>query len=545
MRRPTPRSTGLAVAAVGSIIGSLVVASASPALAHGDAGGRHDQTLTPRTHFVMAADGSSGARADGAGIPNIDSVKKTIYSYYGDPGTGLANRTSSPYISEMRRITEGLRAQLRRTYAAAERAGTKPAIVLDADDTTLWTYDMEVADMKFVFDPVRQDYWVQHRLFPATPTMVDLVNEADAMGFTIFGLTGRGAAQKDATIGNLKDVGYNAFTPDYYFTKWAGSTPPAYITCATAKCTTVEYKAGTRKHIEQDLGYDIVLNIGDQWSDLQGGHADRNVKLPNPTYYLPSPDLPGVSEPRLAPRTHFTMKPDGSSGLTESGEGIPNIDSVKKTIATYYGDPGTGIADRTSSPYITELAALERRTTQRLVNECRQGARSGSRPAVVFDADDTTLWTYDMEVADMKFVFNPVRQDYWVQNKLFPATPGMPSVVKAVADSGCTVIGLTGRNTGQKAATLANLHEQGYPQFSDDLYFTKWRSSETPPAYMQGHCKAYPTCTTIEYKSTTRAHIEQDLGYDVVANLGDQYSDLIGGYADRAVKLPNPTYYLP
>ena len=171
MRRPTPRSTGLAVAAVGSIIGSLVVASASPALAHGDAGGRHDQTLTPRTHFVMAADGSSGARADGAGIPNIDSVKKTIYSYYGDPGTGLANRTSSPYISEMGRITDGLRAQLKRTYAAAERAGTKPAIVLDADDTTLWTYDMEVADMKFVFDPVRQDYWVQHQLFPATPTM--------------------------------------------------------------------------------------------------------------------------------------------------------------------------------------------------------------------------------------------------------------------------------------------------------------------------------------------------------------------------------------
>ncbi len=545
MRRPTPRSVGLAVTAVGSIIGSLVVAGAAPALAHGDAGGRHDQSLAPRTQFVMAADGSSGTRPDGAGIPNIDSVKKTIYSYYGDPGTGLANRTSSPYISEMRSITNGLRASLKRTYAAAERAGKKPAIVLDADDTTLWTYDMEVADMKFVFNPTRQDYWVQHQLFPATPTMVALVNEADAMGFEVFGLTGRGAAQKDATIGNLKDVGYNAFTPDHYFTKWAGSTPPSYITCATAKCTTVEYKAGTRKHIEQDLGYDIVLNIGDQWSDLQGGYADRNVKLPNPTYYLPSPNLPGVKQPWMTPRTHFVMKPDGSSGLTESGEGIPNIDSVKKTIATYYGDPGTGIADKASSPYISELAALEQRNTQRLVSECRQGVRAGSKPAVVFDADDTTLWTYDMEVADMKFVFNPARQDYWVQNKLFPATPGMPSLVKAVADSGCAVIGLTGRNSGQRAATLANLHEQGYPQFSDDLYFTKWRSSETPPVWMQGQCKAYPTCTTIEYKSATRAHVEKDLGYDVVANLGDQYSDLIGGHADRAVKLPNPTYYLP
>ena len=40
-------------------------------------------------------------------------------------------------------------------------------------------------------------------------------------------------------------------------------------------------------------------------------------------------------------------------------------------------------------------------------------------------------------------------------------------------------------------------------------------------------------------------HVVDDLRYDVVANLGDQYSDLIGGYADRTVKLPNPTYYLP
>ena len=52
--------------------------------------------------------------------------------------------------------------------------------------------------------------------------------------------------------------------------------------------------------------------------------------------------------------------PDGSSGLTQGGAGIPNIDSVKKTIATYYGDPGTGIADKTSSPYITEVKGIER-----------------------------------------------------------------------------------------------------------------------------------------------------------------------------------------
>ena len=30
-----------------------------------------------------------------------------------------------------------------------------------------------------------------------------------------------------------------------------------------------------------------------------------------------------------------------------------------------------------------------------------------------------------------------------------------------------------------------------------------------------------------------------------MANFGDQFSDLKGGHADKAYKLPNPTYYLP
>ena len=52
------------------------------------------------------------------------------------------------------------------------------------------------------------------------------------------------------------------------------------------------------------------------------------------------------------------------------------------------------------------------------------------------------------------------------------------------------------------------------------------------------------TCTTTQYKSLTRAYIESQ-GYNIVANFGDQFSDLIGGYADRTFKLPNPMYYLP
>ncbi len=520
------------------------------AKAQSQRGSHHQQPrrLRPRTHFQMLPDGSSGHHLDGDGIPNIDSVKRTIATYYGDPGTGIANKNRSPYISQMSSILRREHRHLRVRYNQAIRKGEKPALVFDADDTTLWTYDMEVADMHFSFDPAEQDIWVQGQRFPAVPGMVGFVNDAARMGYAIFGLTGRNADQEKASIANLHKVGYRPFTTTTFYTKWTGkgsSQQPSYIHCVVAKCTTVEYKAQTRKHIEK-LGYDIVGNYGDQWSDLQGGYADRVIKLPNPTYYLPSPNLPGLHQPRLAPRTHFTMKPDGSSGRPVGGEGIPNIDSVKKTIATYYGDPGTGIASKNSSPYITEMARLARQVTPRVVNSCRSESRRGHHPAVVFDADDTTLWTYDMEVADMHFNFDPAEQDIWVKDERFPATPAMVTLERTVRRAGCVVIGLTGRNDNQKDATLANLAKVGYQGFTAKNYYTKWTGvgSSQQPSYI--HCGT-EKCTTIEYKSQTRKHVESPSGggYRIVANFGDQFSDLLGGHAKRAYKLPNPTYYLP
>ncbi len=540
-----PRRRVRAITATACFAALLVAGTAGAAPA--SARGKDHQRLAPRTHFVMVPDGSSGSREDGAGIPNIDSVKSTIRSYYGAGSDGIANKTDSPYIREMRQIAHSQWRYLHHAKKAAARHHRKPAIVLDADDTTLWTYDMEDGAMHFVFDPTLQnDQWVQPQRFPATPSMVDFVNRAKQKGFAIFGLTGRSDTQEQATLGNLAKVGYTPFNADNFFTKWSGSNPqPSYITCAAAKCTTVEYKAGTRRHIEKDLGYDIVLNVGDQWSDLQGGYADKVLKLPNPTYNLPSPDLDGSPADRaFSPRTHFTMKPDGSSGLTEGGEGIPNIDIVKSTIRTYYGAGSDGIANKTDSPYIREMSRITRQLTPRLASSCRSASQKGQDPVVVLDADDTTLWTYDMEDGAMKFVFNPtVQNDQWVQPQKFPATPGMVALTKAVDRAGCTLVGLTGRNDDQRTATLGNLAKVGYTGFTPQNYYTKWTGtgSSQQPAYIT--C-ATAKCTTIEYKSQTRRHVAAQ-GHRIVANLGDQFSDLIGGYGERQIKLPNPTYYLP
>ncbi|RLV50693.1 hypothetical protein D9V37_01620 [Nocardioides mangrovicus] len=515
-------------ASVAATLTALVLTTAPAAHAAGDHA-THRGGLTPRTHFRMLPDGSSGARSDGEGIPNVDSVKATIARYYGDRGNGIANKRHSPYITQMSRIEKKWLTWLK---AHKPKAGQKKALVFDTDDTTLMTYDMEVHAMHFNFDTVLQNTYVQEQRFPATPGMVRLVNHAQRWGYTIFGVTGRNDDQKAATLANLAKVGYRGFTADRFFTKWTGtgsSQQPSYIQCATSKCSTVEFKALTRRHIQNDLGYPVVANFGDQWSDLQGGYARRYVKLPNPTYYLPSTNLPGVVQPKLAPRNRFTMKPGGASGAKPDGEGIPNIDSVKATVKAYYGDTGTGTANTSASPYLTQLQRIEKRETAYLQRACAVGVRRHTKPALVLDTDDTTLWTYDLEVGLMKFVFDPALQDQWVQGQKFAAVPGMVSLANAAQQAGCTVIGITGRSASQKAASLANLAKVGYTGFTAANYYTK-------PAGFKG--------STVAYKSSRRHHVQRQ-GYTIVDNIGDQFSDLKGGFSKRTVKLPNPTYYLP
>jgi len=48
----------------------------------------------------------------------------------------------------------------------------------------------------------------------------------------------------------------------------------------------VEFKAPERRKLTEQ-GFNIVISIGDQESDLAGGYAERTFKLPNPVYFLP------------------------------------------------------------------------------------------------------------------------------------------------------------------------------------------------------------------------------------------------------------------
>jgi hypothetical protein len=231
-------------------------------------------------------------------IQNIDQVKTAIKAYYGDTTTAEIDPVpnnidggdktlhefspTGAYANEMGGIVDDAEKYLGKPKADNVPPGTTKAVLFDVDDTTLNTYSYEIYS-NFVYNPTTNGYFVDAAVFPAVPHMVGLEHYAEAQGYTVFFLTGRPVAQHDGTLTNLTDEGYDVVDANLYLRN--RTAPPAYLPCEPT-CTTIQYKSLTRQHIES-LGYHIVANFGDQFSDLTGGFADQTFKLPNPMYYLP------------------------------------------------------------------------------------------------------------------------------------------------------------------------------------------------------------------------------------------------------------------
>ena len=151
------------------------------------------------------------------------------------------------------------------------RGHRKAAIVFDVDETALSNYTAIEAD-EFKFGPKSQSE-AQDEIGTAIKPSLDLYKLAQRKGIATFFITGRRENVRAHTESNLKREGFTGFAelvlkPDDF----TGST--------------VDYKSGARKTIESK-GYRIVASVGDQYSDLAGGHEDVAFKLPNPFYFLP------------------------------------------------------------------------------------------------------------------------------------------------------------------------------------------------------------------------------------------------------------------
>jgi acid phosphatase len=194
---------------------------------------------------------------------------------------------------------------------------------------------------------------------------------------------------------------------------------------------------------------------------------------------------------------------------------IPNLGVIKEQIKAYHD----------SGEYDRELQAVADKAKRYLEENLPR--YQGQKNAVVFDIDETALsnWTVIKQ-----FDFGYVRKMRleWLQKAEAPAIPGTLELFKLAREKGLAIFFITGREESERALTIVNLNKVGYTGYSELI------------------CKPdeQPNVTVGEFKRLERKRLTEK-GYRIILNIGDQMSDLAGGYSEATFKLPNPMYYVP
>jgi acid phosphatase len=171
-----------------------------------------------------------------------------------------------------------------------------------------------------------------------------------------------------------------------------------------------------------------------------------------------------------------------------------------------------------------------------------------AKPAVVFDIDETSLSNWEaMYHNHFAYVASgpcdlgapaPCGQHDWdlsARAVALAPTLELYRFLKTLKDKDgrdIAVFFVTGRteDASERSATEMNLRKEGYDT---------WQKLYLRP-------ESNPGKNVSVYKTDSRRDIEKD--HVIIANIGDQYSDLIGDaqgdHAERCFKLPNPFYFI-
>jgi predicted secreted acid phosphatase len=160
------------------------------------------------------------------------------------------------------------------------------------------------------------------------------------------------------------------------------------------------------------------------------------------------------------------------------------------------------------------------------------------RPAVVFDIDETALSNWEVIKANdfgrvidgpcTRLPQGPCGWRAWDLTAQSTVIQPTLDVFTAAHDRGAAIFFITGRDESQRAATERNLKSTGYRGYTQLIM-------EPVGAHF---------ASAADFKAPQRAHIAER-GYSIIANMGDQPSDLDGGFAERTYLLPNPFYRIP
>jgi predicted secreted acid phosphatase len=180
--------------------------------------------------------------------------------------------------------------------------------------------------------------------------------------------------------------------------------------------------------------------------------------------------------------------------------------------------PAEIVAYHDSGEWAADTSRVIRRARRHLAAHL-----SDPKPAIVLDVDDTSLSSYRCL---KKVGFKRGKADC-SGNGTMPVIEQTRGLYRYARRHHVTVFFITGRRAVMRATTIANLHRAGY----QGRIRIRLRPDQEAPGTHDG------------WKSRTRAQITAR-GYRIIANVGDQRSDLTGGHALRAFKLPNPMYVI-
>ena len=169
-----------------------------------------------------------------------------------------------------------------------------------------------------------------------------------------------------------------------------------------------------------------------------------------------------------------------------------------------------------------------RRVADRAMNYIRKRAVSGqTNLAVVLDIDDNAISTWGRLMKD-DFARKDEMFVAWVTSHVDPPIAPVLDLYRESQRLGVKVFFVTGRRTALAARTRVTLAAAGFVN-PDAIYFRPESDRERSLSH---------------FKAATRREITTQ-GFRIIANLGDQASDLAGGYSERVFKIPNPFYYTP
>jgi predicted secreted acid phosphatase len=185
--------------------------------------------------------------------------------------------------------------------------------------------------------------------------------------------------------------------------------------------------------------------------------------------------------------------------------------------------PDSAIPYYDSGQWNRDVSTVVRRARRDLKR--RLDRRRPARPAVVLDIDDTSVSLYS---CIKRQDFGPSALVSCVVASGQPAIRQTRSLFRYARRRHVTVFFVTGRPEVLRDKTVKDLRAAGYRG--------RWKLVLRP--------NDYSNHSLVPYKRGARKKISRR-GYRILANLGDQWSDLRDGYSLRAYKLPNPMYVTP